>query len=108
VRTLQNLNSLDLGFQRDNVLILRMSPRMAGYKPEQLRSLYTRITDRLNELPGVRSASVAAMGFGWGDSYTCCIAVQGYAHTRGEDRKIRTDDAGPRFFETIGMPILLG
>jgi predicted permease len=108
VRTLQNLKSVDLGFQRDNVLMVRFSPRMAGYQIEQLPGLYTRIADRLNALPCVRVASVAWAGFGWGNSTTCCITVQGYAHRSDEDRAIRTERAGPGFFEAMGVPILLG
>ena len=59
LRTLHNLHSQDLGFNRTNILLLRTNPKFAGYKPEQLNALYERILTRVDALPGVRSATIS-------------------------------------------------
>ena len=59
LRTLHNLHAQDLGFDRTNILLVRTSPKFAGYKPEQLNALYERILSRMDALPGVRSATLS-------------------------------------------------
>jgi hypothetical protein len=39
---------------------------------------------------------------------TCCIAVEGYTPGPSENRQIRTNSVTPRYFENIGLPLLLG
>ena len=53
------LEHQNLGFNRNNVLLVRTDPRLAGYRPAELFALYRQIHDRLNALPGVLSASIA-------------------------------------------------
>src|SRR5262249_41934000 len=59
VRALQALEKQDWGVARDKVLVVNIDPKRAGYKPEQLSTLYQQLLGRLNTLPGVRSASLA-------------------------------------------------
>ena len=59
LRTLRNLHSQDLGFRRNNLLLIETNPKFAGYHPEQLNALYRRILDRIDGLPGVRSATLS-------------------------------------------------
>ena len=44
---------------RDRVLLARLNPRLAGYKPADVGVLYRKLYDRLSALPGVRSATFA-------------------------------------------------
>ena len=59
VRTLQNLKNQDFGFNRSNLLLIEFNAKLAGYKTEQLNGLYKRIVQRLEALPGVRSAALS-------------------------------------------------
>jgi predicted permease len=52
VRTLVNLQSVDLGFNTKNLLMFKVAPGVAGYKDERLIQLYLRICERLEALPG--------------------------------------------------------
>jgi putative ABC transport system permease protein len=108
VRTLRNLRALDLGFAAESVIQARIDPLVSGYKREQLPDLYRRLLDRLNSAPGVRSASMADSGFRMGGSRSCCIGVEGYVHRPGEDREVRTTNVTPGYFQTMGLPLLLG
>ena len=108
VQTLRNLRTLSLGFEGDQVIQARISPRSSGYKPEQYPELNKRLIERLNSAPGIRSSSVAGSGFRSGSSRTCCIAVEGYIPSQNEDREIQILEVAPGYFSTIGLPLLMG
>jgi predicted permease len=41
-------------------------------------------------------------------SRTCCIAVEGHTFSGGAEREVRTNSVLPDYFETVGLPLLLG
>ncbi len=108
VRTLQKLEAEDLGFNRQHVLLVGIDPRLAGYKPAQLAPLYRQLLDRVNALPGVRSASLAAYSPMSGSSSTSNISAEGYTPPPGQDMNIHINVVSWKYFETVGTPILLG
>jgi len=108
VRTLEKLETEDLGFNRQHVLLVSIDPRLAGYQPAQLAPFYQQLLDRVNALPGVRSASVAAYSPLSGSSRSTDITVQGYTSPPGTDTDVNTNVVGRKYFETARMPMLLG
>ena len=58
-RSLVKLQNEDVGFDRNNVLLLGIDPRLAGYKPTELAALYQQFIERLSSLPQVRNVSMA-------------------------------------------------
>ncbi len=61
-RSLQQLTRVDVGFDRDRVLMVSLDPRAAGYARAELPALYRRIIDRVAAVPGVTSVSVSGNG----------------------------------------------
>jgi predicted permease len=108
VQTLRNLRIRNLGFDAGKVLQVRIDAHSAGYKDEQLAELNSRILNSIKSVPGVVSASTSDSGFRTGSSRTCCVAIEGYTFSADEDRQIRTSSVAPDYFETMGLPILLG
>jgi predicted permease len=108
VRTLQNLESAELGFNREHVLLVGIDPRLGGYKPEQLTPLYQRLQDGISVLPGVRSATLATYSPLSGTSSSSDISVQGHTPRKGENTDVNINVVGWKYFETIGTPLLLG
>ncbi|HEX7774760.1 MAG TPA: FtsX-like permease family protein, partial [Pyrinomonadaceae bacterium] len=108
VQTLRNLRARSMGFDAGKVLQVRIDPQAAGYKDDQLPDLYERVLNAVRSIPGVVSASTADSGFRTGSSRTCCIAVEGYTFGVNDDRQIRTSRVAPGYFQTMGLPILLG
>lgn len=108
IQTFRNLRDLDLGFSAEHVLQVRIHPESSGYRREQLPALYARLLERLNSAPGIISVSMSGTGFASGTGATCCIAVEGYTPGPSENRQIRTNSVTPRYFENIGLPLLLG
>jgi predicted permease len=108
VRTLQNLESQDFGFNRHNVLLAKFNAKFAGYKPAQLNALHEGILSRLHALPGVRSAAlsgVPALSMGNWDSP---ITIQGYTPSPNEDIATLINRVSPGYFETMGIAVLRG
>ena len=108
VRTLQNLQSQDFGFDRHNLLLVEFNAKFAGYKPEQLNGLYERMLARLNALPGVGSATLSGGPPMSGGRWNSPIFIQGHTAQPNEDLSTLLNRVGPRYFETTGIPLLSG
>jgi len=107
-RSLMKLQQEDLGFNRDNVLLVNIESRLAGYKPAELAPLYRQLYDRVSALPNVRSATLASYSPMSGRSSTSSLNLQGYTPRQGEDLVVSDILIGPGYGETLGLPLLLG
>ena len=107
LRTLRNFSELDPGFDRDHILTVWLDTHMAGYKQEQLSALYERLIERVEAIPGVRSASLASCGLAIGCGDSSDIYLPGIPHTNGEtDAQERR--VSHHFFDTVGIPLVEG
>jgi predicted permease len=102
------LERQDVGFVRDNLLVVKTDPKLAGYEKTQLYTLYQSLDERLNALPGVVSASLARYTPESGNSSSFSFAIEGYTPPAGKEMNLYGVEVGPRFFETMGIPLLLG
>jgi predicted permease len=106
VRTLSNLQSIELGFNREDVLLFQLNARQAGHKDPGIFTFYGGLQRRFAELPGVRGASASHSPLlGSGTSSGQVVPV-GREPKRGEGTHVLT--AAPDFFATMRIPILLG
>ncbi len=70
LRTLRNLESVNLGIAQENLLLFKVQPELNGYKDENVSQLYAQISERIEAVPGVRSVThslmplIAAAGLG--------------------------------------------
>ena len=107
LRTLVNLTNVDTGFNKQTVLTTSVDPDGAGYQQDaRWDGVMDQIEERLNALPGIRSASFAFTLFnsgGWTDS----VMVPGRPHQE-HDPEVDHNIVGPRYFEAMGMPMVLG
>jgi predicted permease len=108
VRTLINLRTLDAGFRRAGVLLFSIDSDKAGYKSERLRNLRSAVLERLNALPGVSSASLCFVLVLSGGEWSGTVDVENYTYQRGENNLADFNEVGPKFFRTMGTPILMG
>jgi predicted permease len=107
VRSLQNLKNLDAGFDRENVALFELDTG-SGYTSAQRVNLQAQLLERLESLPGVRSASLSHIGLLSGGRTVNNIVVEGYTHRPDEDVKCHELWVGPNFFTTMGIPLLQG
>lgn len=106
VRTLNNLEAVDVGFNRENLLLFRVDPRLSGYQSAQIPDLYQRMTERIEAVPGVRSATMSRHPLLSGSARFQNITVMGDANQ--SDDPVYVNTVGANFLETMEMPLLLG
>ncbi len=108
-KTLQRLEHLDFGFQREQRTILNIDPTQAGYRPAQFDSLYRRLRDSLGAIPGVESVAFCLYSPQSGDSWNDMLFVAGRAAPGPSENNVAwLNRITPGYFETVGSPILRG
>ncbi|HJZ79478.1 MAG TPA: ABC transporter permease [Pyrinomonadaceae bacterium] len=107
-RSLMKLQAEDVGFNRDNVLLAEIDPRLGGYKPKELSALYRQLLDRLKEVPGVQSATIATFSPISGNGRISTVTIRGYVQKPGENMDVTDMLVGPDYGGTLRIPLLLG
>ncbi len=107
-RSLRNLETMSPGFDRNNVLIVSLDAESAGYKGVRLNSYYQELLSRLARIPGVRSASGALITPISGGAISNVVQVEGYTPRPDEDKEVYMNRVAPKYFETLGTPLLAG
>ena len=102
VRTLANLESVQLGFNRENVLLFELNAPQAGLPESQAADFYANLRRRLSEIPGVRDTTLSHASL-IRAGRQLPIAVNGVPA-----RGIRILGTGPAFFTTMRIPMLQG
>jgi predicted permease len=108
VRTLTNLQSAELGYTKENLLVVRVDPVSGGYKGQAMAAYYRRVLDELKAIPGVRGVTLSENGLFSGTESMDQITVEGYHSKNEADLASRYDMIGPGYFSTLGVPILMG
>jgi predicted permease len=101
LRTMHNLEHVDLGFSSASVVTFRVDPPSQG-STGQASPVYGRILDELSRVPGVRSASMVENTLIAGISSTRTALVN------DQRRSIHVNAVGPDLFDTLGVPLLAG
>jgi predicted permease len=108
-RSLSNLAKVELGFDREHVLTVRIDPRSVGYDAAQLPALYRRLVERTEAIPGVGSAAVSMCGLAVEcRSITDGMKISGYEPTPNEEIRMQFNYVGPEYFSTVGMHLVNG
>jgi predicted permease len=104
-RTLQNLRIHDRGFRHEDVLLVGIDPRRAGYQGARLQASNEEAVAFAEHLPGVRVTSAAAVTPLMGGGISVPIAINGRP-IDGEEFHFNL--VGPKYFEALNTPIALG
>ena len=108
VRTLQNLNRHERGIDLERVIVAPLEPRGSGQRtPANAPTLdraYRDLLARVEALPGVRSASLARSS-PLGPSTLAFLVM---LPTGGDVIRLQGSIVYPRYFETMGFPIVRG
>jgi predicted permease len=106
LRTLNNLKSVELGFDPNNVLLFGVDPALAGYKPEQIHSLNSELQEKFAALPSVKSVSYSWEPLLAGSLWDTDLHLPGTPADKAADTDYMP--VGPRFFTTMRIPLLAG
>jgi predicted permease len=108
VRSLQKLSSVPLGYDPQGMLLFHMSPGVAGYKGAAVSQLYQQLLPKFAAVPGVRGVTLSDNGLFYGSDSEDPIEIAGYPPKAGQDMDAHFDEIGPKYFATIGIPVLAG
>jgi predicted permease len=108
LRSLGNTLAVDPGFALREGLVLPVDLGFSQYDEVRGRAFYRQLADRVNSLPGVRSATLAAflpLGLNHGHHW---VWIEGYVPDQNESMLMKRNMVGPGFFETMGISIVEG
>src|SRR5215510_471120 len=110
IRSLQRVETLDLGFEPERRLMMSFSLSLQGYDEAQAGQFQKRLMERVRALPGVISASYTNFPPLSLSRYRATEAnVEGQETTRGANTTyVMYAIAGTRYFETMGTPMVVG
>jgi predicted permease len=107
VRTLNRLQHVNLGFNKERIITFAVRPGTNGYPGNAIAAYYEELQRRLLALPGVRSATYSQFGpIGEGSS-SSNTQVSGYT-APGQSAKYYRHIVGDDYFSTLQIPVLLG
>jgi predicted permease len=106
---LHGLENQNFGFEQDRRTVVNISPRISGYRADQLSLLYRRIHDSIASVPGVSSVALCLYsplsGGGWGSG----VYVDGNPPPGpADDYFAAWDRVTAGYFEVIGTPMVKG
>lgn len=108
VHSFVNLTRVQLGFDRDHLVLFDVSPLDAGYQPPAMLQLYKDLQARIAAVPGVRGVSFSHNGLFSSSESGDEIKIDGYTPKAGQEMHARFDHVGPDYFSTVGIPVLMG
>src|SRR5215216_4322840 len=109
VRTLQQLQTMNPGFDTQNGLTMSFDLGLQGYDDARGQQFYRQLNERLQTLPGVESAAVMSyipLSLNFNSNN---VFMEGKPAERGENVPLAmTGSVGPGYFKTMKTPILQG
>lgn len=107
LKTITNLQKVDLGYSKENLLLMRVQSQTAGYDQVRQLALFSSLLERIRKVPGVLSVSYSENGLFAGRNSGDSIQVEGYT-PKGKGEHTQWDQIGPEYFRTLGVPLLQG
>jgi putative ABC transport system permease protein len=108
VRSLWNLEHVELGFEPSHLLTAAVAPGPRQYDDARARLFYEQLLTRVRALHGVSSAAAA----GWlpviDHGGLRGIQAEGHSYIPGRVPQLTPQWATPEYFRTMGIPILAG
>jgi predicted permease len=108
LRSLSNARMIDVGFNPNNLLLASLDMSMRNYDAAKGKAFYRQLLERVDALPGVRSATLAEtvpLELGGASE---SIQAEGRTPPPGEPSEVNMIAAGPHYFRTMGIPLLRG
>jgi predicted permease len=107
-KSLLKVSRIDLGMDTHNVVAFGISPELNGYEPERSKALFIQAEEELSAVPGVTGVTAAMIPVLSGSNWGTDVRVAGYECGPDIDCNSRFNIIGPRFFSTLGMPLVAG
>jgi putative ABC transport system permease protein len=108
IRSMMQMERVDIGFNRDRLTFVTTSAFQAGYTPPNAARVYRDIADRLTVVPGVQSVvSTNRLPLGRGPTNT--LVIEGYVSPTGTNTtEVSSAAVSANYFDALGIRILHG
>ena len=107
-RSLQAMMRVDVGYDRERLLVARIDPRSAGYALTDLPALHSRVLGRLAALPSVTGVSASSSGPFSGSRNRGDFEIDGYVRRNDEQLVANYEWVTADYFQTVGLGITRG
>jgi predicted permease len=108
IGTLYNLQRVNLGFNQENLLLFRLQPQQGGYKDKRLVRFYQQLFARLDNLPGVRTATFGKVPLIARENHVSGILVPCEEAMSAGRRLTNRQMARENYFAAMEIPLLRG
>ena len=109
VRSLDRAQLVDPGYSMRQGLIASLDLLPNGYDEKRGIVFFQQLLQRLSALPQVEAATVAySMPLDISSGSDMSVDIDGYQPRQGEDVHAYYNRVAPRYFETLGIPIVRG
>jgi len=107
-QSLVNASRVDLGIRPDSLVAFAVAPERSGYTPARARALFDQLERELAAVPGVTAVASSVVPLLQGSNWNNNVAIEGVETGPGIDAIVSLNYVSPRFFGTVGMPVLAG
>jgi predicted permease len=108
VRSLSNAQTVDLGFESQNLVTVPYNVALNNYDQSRGREYHRLIVDRVRTLPGVAAASVS-LALPMSPPFQRTVFPEGQEDIKTKSGSlVYTNIVGAGYFETVRMPMLRG
>ena len=108
LQSAQRIQNASPGFSTD-VIVSGADLFSAGYKLERAKSFHTQLLDRVREIPGVESATLARlMPFSYSVFSEARLEFDDYQPAPDEQTSLSYMEVAEDYFKTLGIPIMAG
>jgi predicted permease len=108
IRTLSNLQRVNLGFNQENLLVFTLQPEQSGYKDERLLQFYQQLFARLDTLPGVRAATFGKVALIADENFFNDFLLPGETEGTAVEHDTMRQVVRENYFATMQIPLLQG
>ena len=110
IRSFDKLLRVDPGFKTEKLLSLEYRlPRNKYREPAAQLNFHQQVVERLEEIPGVQSASlVRGLPFSGNGGTTKIVLPDREIPPPGMEPEVMVNTAMPNYFETLGIPLIKG
>jgi predicted permease len=108
VRSVQHLQNVDTGIDRDQLIVVDVDANARGYEGHRLTALATELRRRIAAVPGVAGVSFNENGIFTGTESAVNIGVPGFEARRQSDSITYYDQVGPGFVKATGARLIYG
>jgi len=106
LRSMQQAQGIDPGFETKNMIVMGVNPSAAGYDPDQTQQYFRDAIEQAEAAPGVEAVAVAN-AFPLGGGFQQTVLLEGDDPTQ-RGKMSYTTNVTNRYFETMGVPLLRG